>query len=390
MKKSDAAQAPTPSGDMKVLAEAFEAFTQSTRALEESHRLLESRAKQLSEELAAKNQELALTNEYLNYILESMSDGVISVDTRGAVVTFNQSARKILAYSKNKAVGKSFKELFGRPFPSNVAAPVLRDANGNQVQVSERDAPICDRNGRCIGHVKVFQDLTEIKALREQVRQMDRLAAIGEMAATVAHEIRNPLGGIRGFASLLARDIPAEDPRARLVDKILTGVKSLETVVNELLEYTRPVELHVKAVKCADLVDAAVAFLQTGSRRIELKKRVGQKHAVFADAEKMRQVLLNVLINAAQSIQKEGAITISTTAGKKFVTIAVADTGCGIAEQELKKVFNPFYTTKEKGSGLGLAVAAKIIEGHKGRIEAQSKPGQGSTFRIRLPRTEHS
>lgn len=389
MKKSDAAPAPTPSDDMKVLAEAFDAFTQSTRALEESHRLLEARAKLLSEQLAAKNQELALTNEYLNYILESMSDGVISVDTRGAVVTFNQSARGILAYSKNQAVGKSFKELFGRPFPANAASPVLRDANGKKVQVSERDAPICNRNGRCIGHVKVFQDLTEIKALREQVRQMDRLAAIGEMAATVAHEIRNPLGGIRGFASLLARDIPPGDPRARLVNKILTGVKSLETVVNELLEYTRPIELHVQPVKCADLVEGAVAFLQTGRRRVDVKKRVGKKLAVLADPDKMRQVLLNIIINAEQSIQNEGTITISTKAEPKFVTIAVVDTGCGIEKQDLEKVFNPFYTTKEKGSGLGLAVAAKIVEGHRGRIDAQSKPGKGSTFRIRLPRTDH-
>lgn len=377
-----------PGDDVKVLAQAFQIFTQSTQALEETHRLLEVRARQLSEELAAKNQELALTNDYLNCILESMSDGVIAVDMSGAVVTFNRSARVILGYTPEQAVGRVFEEVFARPFLTGPGVlPVLRDAKGRHVQVSERDAPISDRAGQRIGYVKVFQDLTEIHALREQLRQVDRLAAIGEMAATVAHEIRNPLGGIRGFASLLARDIPEDDPRARLVGKILTGVKNLESVVNELLEYTRPVELHIRPVKCNELVDGALAFLETGGRRVDVKKHVGRDLAVLADPDKMRQVLLNILINAVQSIESEGAITVSTKAERKHVTVAVADTGCGIARDELKKVFSPFYTTKEKGSGLGLAVAAKIVEGHRGRIEAESKPGQGSLFKIRLPRT---
>ncbi len=389
-KREASAPTGTQGEDIKVLAQAFEVFTQSTQALEETHRLLEARARQLGEELAAKNQELALTNDYLNCILESMSDGVIAVDMRNKVVTFNRSARVILGYSSELAVGRVFEDLFGRPFLAGPGVlPVLRNTSGRHVQVSERDAPISDRAGLCIGYVKVFQDLTEIHALREQVRQIDRLAAIGEMAATVAHEIRNPLGGIRGFAALLARDIPEDDPRSRLVGKILTGVKNLESVVNELLEYTRPVELHIRPVTCHELVDGALAFLETGQRHIGVKKRIGRDLAVLADADKMRQVLLNILINGVQSIEGEGSITVSTKAERKHVTIAVADTGCGIAADELKKVFSPFYTTKEKGSGLGLAVAAKIVEGHRGRIEAESKPGQGSVFRIRLPRTGH-
>ena len=387
-KAEQGAPAHVPGEDIKVLAQAFEVFTQSTQALEETHRLLEARARNLGEELAAKNQELALTNDYLNCILESMSDGVIAVDPRGTVVTFNRSARVVLGFTSEQALGRVFDDLFGRPFPAGPGAmPALRNAAGRHVQVSERDAPINDRAGRCIGHVKVFQDLTEIHTLREQVRQIDRLAAIGEMAATVAHEIRNPLGGIRGFAALLARDIPDEDPRARLVGKILTGVKNLETVVNELLEYTRPVELHIRPVNCTELVDGALAFLEMAGRPITVKKRMGRDLAVLADPDKMRQVLLNILINAVQSIEGAGSITISTRADRKHAAIAVADTGCGIPADELSKVFSPFYTTKEKGSGLGLAVAAKIVDGHRGRIEADSKPGQGSVFRIRLPRT---
>lgn len=382
-------QRPTET-DVRALAQAFEAFTQSTQTLEETHRLLEMRIAELRENLAAKNQELALTNDYLNYILECMSDGVITVDKAGIVTTFNQSASRVLGYTAEEVVGQPFNLLFGRTFSLTRMTPdaSVQAKTGRHIPISERDAPIYDRTGTCIGYVKVFQDLTEVQALREQVRQMDRLAALGEMAATVAHEIRNPLGGIRGFASLLARDIEPEDPRRRLVDKILTGVKDLDRVVNELLEYTRPVDLQRRPIACADLITAALGFVQVDSSRIVITNNASPDMRVMADPDKMRQVLLNLLINAVQSIDDTGRIVITTEADDTMVTIGIADTGCGISQQDLKRIFSPFYTTKEKGSGLGLAVAAKIVEGHLGAIEAHSEPGNGSTFRIRLPRTE--
>jgi len=382
-------QRPTDT-DVRALAEAFEAFTQSTQTLEETHRLLEKRIAELSENLAAKNQELALTNDYLNYILESMSDGVITVDNQGIITTFNQSAGRVLGYSADEVEGKQFHTMFSRPFSLQriTVDATVQGKTGRHIPISERDAPIYDRRGTCIGYVKVFQDLTEVQALREQVRQMDRLAALGEMAATVAHEIRNPLGGIRGFASLLARDIAPDDPRARLVNKILTGVRDLDRVVSELLEYTRPVELHRTPITCADLINSAVSFLEYDPARIAVANNASTTLRVMADADKMRQVFLNLLINAAQSIELDGAISIETQADDTMVTITVGDTGCGISEPDLKRIFSPFFTTKEKGSGLGLAVAAKIVEGHLGTIDAHSEPGKGSTFIVRLPRTE--
>jgi len=382
--------------DVKALAQAFELFTRSTQTLEESYRLLDVHAKELGQELAAKNRELALINDYLDSILESMSDGVIAIDTRGAITTFNRSAGLILGYDAEGAVGQPFREQFGRDF--SAADPVqrvqraepttLRARSGRLVPVVERDAPISDRSNKCIGFVKVFQDLTELEALREQVRQRDRLAAIGEMAATVAHEIRNPLGGIRGFASLLARDIPADDPRARLVDKILAGTKDLDLVVNELLEYTRPVDLRPRPVKCADLIEGAITYVAQDREQIRIVNEVQSDHKVLADPDKMRQVLLNILINSQQSIESEGEIVISAKADATAVTVAIRDTGCGIPPDKLGQVFSPFYTTKEQGTGLGLAVAAKIVEGHGGALTVESELGKGSVFSVRLPRTE--
>ncbi|HEO69864.1 MAG TPA: PAS domain S-box protein, partial [Candidatus Hydrogenedentes bacterium] len=310
--------------------------------------------------------------------------------TNGVITTFNRAASAVLGYSADEAVGRPFRDVFGRDFhaPPAPAAMALRAKSGRAVPVAERDSPIADRQERRLGQVKVFQDLSELEALRQQLRQVDRLAAIGEMAATVAHEIRNPLGGIRGFAALLARDIPEDDPRGRLVQKILTGTKNLDRVVNELLEYTRPVELRLRPTSCADLIEAAVELVELDAERVAIYNDVEPGVRVLADSDKMRQVILNILLNAVQSIDGRGEVRVRAEADDKTVTVAIADTGCGIAPEHLEEVFSPFYTTKEKGTGLGLAVAAKVLEGHGGSIHAESEPGKGSTFYLQLPRAE--
>jgi len=376
--------------DLQTLAEAFDTFTKSTQAMEESYRRLEERIKELDAELAEKNRELAQTSDYLNYILESMSDGVIAVDTQGAMTAFNRAASEILGFRADQVHGRSFQETFGREFAVSPASPVveLRAEDGSTVSVDERDSPMEDRNGQRIGMVKVFQDLTELEALREEVRRMDRLAAVGEMAATVAHEIRNPLGGIRGFATLLARDTPIEDPRSRLINKILEGTANLERVVSELLEYTRPLQLRLRPTYCADLIEAALGYVDLSGREIEIRKDIAPELRVRVDPDKMRQVLLNILLNAVQSIAGKGTICASADTDGAAVTVAIKDTGCGMNEEQTRQAFSPFFTTKEKGTGLGLAVAAKIVEGHNGELNVNSAPGKGSTFLVRLPGAE--
>ncbi|MBI4557756.1 MAG: hypothetical protein HY706_09240 [Candidatus Hydrogenedentes bacterium] len=227
----------------------------------------------------------------------------------------------------------------------------------------------------------------ELALMREQVRQKDRLAAVGEMAATVAHEIRNPLGGIRGFAALLARDLDAADPRQRLVKKIVVGTQELDRVVTELLEYTRPLQLRLAPASCGAVIENALSYVQFESP-IKITKVIEPTALVLADEERLRQVLLNILLNAAQSLNGTGEIRITVQANGKFVTIAIADTGRGIDREQLDKVFSPFFTTKEKGTGLGLAAAAKIVDAHGGRLEATSEPGKGATFLIHLLRAE--
>ena len=374
--------------DMEALAGAFELYIKTTQSLEEAHRRLESRIESLDKELRDKNETLSLTTEHLNSILESMSDGVIAVDTEGIITTFNGAAASVLGYTAEETLGKSYREVFGKKFSEAPGRGVaeLQGRDGNPVPVSERVSPIANSAGLRIGSVKVFQDLSEIEALREQVRRKDRLAALGEMAATVAHEIRNPLGGIRGFAALLERDIDSEDPRARLVAKILAGTKELDHVINELLEYTRPIQLDTKPVEYTALVQAALAYLDCGGKSIEIRNEIPGGVEVLVDSGKMRQVLLNILINAVQSIDSVGTIDLTLSENENDCSLIVSDTGCGIPEAELDRVFSPFFTTKEKGTGLGMAVASKIVESHGGTLEVASEAGKGATFTIRLPK----
>lgn len=373
--------------DIKALAEAFELFNRTTQTMEESYRRLERRLEDLDRELEAKNRELALTSDYLNSILESMSDGVIAVDNEGTITTMNRAACNTLGYLPEAARGKPFDAVFGRMFasPPGRHANVLRSSEGREVQVSERDSPLFDRGGRRIGAVKVFQDMTEIETLRTRLRQQDRLAALGELAATVAHEIRNPLGGIRGFAALLARDLAEDDPRSRLVEKILVGSKELERVVSELLEYTRPVQLRPQDVSCRELVEAALAYVELDGRRVTVRNEVAPELKMQVDPDRMRQVLLNILLNAVQSIESEGVISIRARVEDGRLTVSVRDSGCGMSPEQVEKIFSPFYTTKEKGTGLGLAIATKVVELHGGRIDVESEPGNGSTFHVRVP-----
>lgn len=384
------AAAATAESDLKALTEAFEQFTKTTASMEESYRRLEARIQSLDQELQEKNRQLSLATEYLDAILDSMSDGVIAVNTEGVVTTFNRAAAAILGHAPEDVVGRPYAEAIGREGPA-AAGPQVRERvnrSGERVPVSEKAAPISDRGGDELGTVHVFQDLSELEALREEVRRKDRLAALGQMAATVAHEIRNPLGGIRGFAALLERDIDEDDPRRRLVEKILSGTMSLDRVVNELLEYTRPVELEVGTHACRDLAEAALGYLEKPRAGVTIQNEIPADLAVRVDGQKVRQVLLNVLLNAVQSLDGGGSVALTAQTEGAWAVIAVSDTGCGIDAAELDKVFMPFYTTREKGTGLGLAVAAKTVESHGGSMQVTSRPGEGSTFRIRLPLAE--
>ncbi len=230
--------------DLENLTKALEEFTKTSQSWEQAYSLLQERISELNRELELKNHELAMASEYLSNLLESISDGVIAVDLEDKINRFNRSASLISGYESSEVLGKYFSEVFNRPFSIEENAEntyQLRSKTGRLIPIAERNSFITDSQGNTIGKVKVFQDLSEILELRAHIQHKERLALIGEMSATIAHEIRNPLGGIRGFASFLEQDLPENDPRQRFVKKIMQGIQILEHTVNDLLEYARPI-----------------------------------------------------------------------------------------------------------------------------------------------------
>jgi PAS domain S-box-containing protein len=405
------------------LAEVLRAFNESTVKLQQAYDALQLKFGALNRKLEETNRELnrkiteiSEIKEYLNSILQSVTNGVIAVDLEGKITAFNKAAERIAGLEGDDAVSSDFDDIFETDFgvsfeqaaDGTTRAPLyvsreMKVKGRCSFPVRESTSLIRDARGEVTGAVKVFEDLTELRDLEEQARRQDRLATLGQMAATVAHEIRNPLGGIEGFAALLARDFDADDPRLKLVTKIREGTRSLNGVVNELLMFTRPMKLDFQKTEIAGVVNGAIAFLMEDIKgsNIRLYKRLGRKGLqVWGDSEQLRRALLNIILNAVQAMPQGGRLSISCRSRSlpaaarqmldhslngTWVEITVRDSGAGIEESEIPRIFNPFYTTREKGTGLGLAIAAKIVEAHRGQITAFNAPDGGAVFVVSLP-----
>jgi len=226
--------------------------------------------------------------------------------------------------------------------------------------------------------------------MQNQMQHAKTLAAIGEMAATVAHEIRNPLGAIGGFAGLLDRDFKPQDARRDLVGKIVQGVSSLNKIVSNLLVFSRPMELQLQEINFIEWLEEILRYSELEVSRLEKKILFERDYTIenfkiHLDPEKFQQVLLNITFNAIQSIDYEGVIKIKLGLDcDKFFIISIRDNGKGIPKENMVKIFNPFFTSREQGTGLGLAIVKRIIKLHGGDIEVKSKEGKWTEFIIKL------
>jgi signal transduction histidine kinase len=232
----------------------------------------------------------------------------------------------------------------------------------------------------------------ELQQKNEQLERKNRLAALGQMAAGIAHEIRNPLGGIQLYASLLESDLKGQEEQLNLVGKISKGVKSLDMIVNDILVFTQDHNCRKSEVQLAGLFKEVIDYVQphiAGSQIGIDYSRVGEELGCQVDISMMRRVLLNLLLNAIDVLAGEGEIRISATALEDDsvfkICIAIADNGPGITPEVMGKIFNPFFTTKDTGTGLGLTIAYRLVECHGGQISMANNEGGGATFSILLP-----
>ncbi len=247
-----------------------------------------------------------------------------------------------------------------------------------------------------------FEDLNrKLEQTEEEMLRVKRLAALGEMVAVVVHELKNPLGGIRGFAELLERDLEEGDSRKRLVKKIMEGVDTLDRMVKSLLDYTKPVKLNPRKVEMVKFLDEAINFFEMDASQkkanIRLVKNYPQGELFcHLDTEQFRQILLNLLYNAGEAMPDGGKIVVEVNqetqspdlAPKvmdKKVILKISDTGIGMSKKTLEQLFTPFFTTKERGTGLGLSTVKRIVEAHRGDIQVESEAGKGTTVLVRVP-----
>lgn len=394
----------------------FTDFQTRAEKLSTAYEAMQGDFKKINIELDQKNNELQLSLErqesmqsYLDSILQSMENGVIGVDITGSITHFNRAAIETIGYSAEEVLHKRYADFFSTK--EGVEPELIRVLNqgselrrnerviwhkdGHPVPVSYQHALLRDQSGRRLGAVEIFSDVSKIKALEEEMQQTKTMAALGEMSATVAHEIRNPLGAMGMWAALLERDFSADDPRRNTLGKIVEGLSRLNKIVSNLLVFTRPVKAEFRKVDLKKVIIEIVDFVQIEIERMEQTVTVEHdwqpdESFVLADPEKIGQVVLNLCLNAVQAMPAGGTLRVGVESGghgdNEYVVFSVCDTGTGIDKEELRKIFDPFYTTKENGTGLGLAIVKKYIEHHAGYIDVSSEKKRGTTVKVFIPK----
>lgn len=404
--------------EIAALTKAFADFQSRADLLATAYAQMQSEFRNVNLELEATNSRLTEslkkeeeTQTYLNSILASMNNGVIGVDVMGTITQFNRAAKDITGFTIEETLGKSFRDVFTCEAASEQSVltvlangkelsrdeKVIWHKDGHPVPVSYQTALLADDHGGTLGAVEIFSDISRIKALEADMRHAKTMAALGEMAATVAHEIRNPLGAMGMWANLLERDIDPADSRRKTLSRIIEGLARLNRIVSNLLVYSRPVKAQLRPVPLGGLLDEISDFVQIEIERLGQNITVCKEFdassdiCVEADPEKLHQIVMNVCFNAIQAMPSGGVLTVhieidSVRSG--YVSFCIIDTGEGIPKEMLEKIFDPFYTTKENGTGLGLAIVKKFIEFHSGHIAVDSERGLGTTIRIFLPRSK--
>ncbi|MBW2090197.1 MAG: PAS domain S-box protein, partial [Deltaproteobacteria bacterium] len=344
------------------------------------------------------------TRDYTRQVVANMANGLLSVNPEGRIVSYNLLAMELLGLKETELEGLDLRSVIdfnatGIDDTLLQSKPVLereflhKSKSGAVIPMSLSVTPILDEKNTCTGAVIVLRDLREIRQLEKKVRHSEKLAAIGELAAGVAHEIRNPLSSIKGFARFLSHSLSDRTREKEYAEIMGKEVDRINRVVNDLLTFARPSEPELAATDLFELVEHTVRLLETDarSRNVKIRSKINPDLSRFLlDANQITQALLNLMLNALQEVDDGGTVEVGADvddSGSRL-HIWVEDDGPGIPNDKKKKIFDPFFTTREKGTGLGLAIVRKIVENHSGELQVESPlPGKtgGSRFTITLP-----
>ncbi len=341
-------------------------------------------------------------------IVESMEGGVLALDSDGCIQHVNSAARQIMGL-EGTLIGKQVGQIIPSPDENQAFISILdellveqitfgrtreielRNGRGETIQLGVATSLVPDQDGGILNAVVVMINLTEMIDLKDRLRRADRMSSLGSMATKVAHEIRNPLGSVKGLGQLALESLEEGSEPYQYLERIVQEVDRLSNIVGELLEYSQRRPLTLESADVNEIVKEGLEMARF---------RIGERGPTFLqeldltlqplrmDRNRLLQAFLNIVVNALQAAGTDGAVTVATfrekRSGSDRVVIEVSDNGPGIPPDVLEHIFDPFYTTKENGSGLGLSISHTIVREHQGRLEVESKLGQGATFRIVL------
>ncbi len=349
-----------------------------------------------------------------SYIVDNLPEAVITVDSEGKILGINPNASKLLAADLQQAVGKRLLEfipndntsrtfyrlvdqgLKGKYNPLQVVSFRLVNRENKDYWVSinplRKDSYLPNAISISI------KDQASIVAIRNQIQKLERLAAVGRVASSIAHEVRNPLGAIRTFTELVQEDLPTDDPKAAYVNEILTQIDRLNRLIEDVLSFSRDSITSIDDVDIKQLLSNSVSLAKykfVNKLVVVDENYASEMPMIWGDEEKLSQAFLNILINCFEACGDNGWIGIRADVEANadetgdVIAITIADNGKGISPEHINKIFEPFFTAKSTGTGLGLATTHHIVTAHGGKIEVYSEPGKGTTFSIVLPERHH-
>jgi two-component system nitrogen regulation sensor histidine kinase GlnL len=346
-------------------------------------------------------------------ILTSLEEAVLVIDQHGKISFLNQAAESLTGTSSSQVTQQPYESVFARnpwlldmvkknqppQHNSTHAEGDLVTKRGRPVPVSLAVTSLQDPNGRCVGTVLLLRNLTHRKEMEEHLMRSDRLALLGTVAAGLAHEIKNPLGGIKGASQLLRREVANDPSLVECTDIVIREVDRINQILEQLLDLSRPPKLQMDSLNIHELLDHVLFLerqaLSRGNVVIE-KKFDPSLPPIRGDRAQLIQVFLNLVKNSLEALDGRGCLTISTrietdyhirTQGSdrgNFIRVDIEDNGPGIKEEHLPNIFSPFFTTKSSGTGLGLAICHRIIKEHGGLIQVESREGQGAALKVSL------
>ena len=345
--------------------------------------------------------------------MESLPTGVIVVDQNNAINTFNKTAGAITGLDPETCLNKPLSEVFsidlfekivGRTTKEKQKSPIvereIETPHHGKIYTRISTSPVLDKKNEQIGTVLNIEDITELRRLEEEAQRNRRLRATGEMAAGIAHEIRNPLGSIELFSSLLKKDLSEDQDKREIVEHISASVKNMDRIISSLLLFAKSPQPSRQLCDLNELLkelfkDSSAILIPQGINPVF---SLGKDAIANGDSHLLKQVFINLIRNAIQAMPEGGDLKITTQKSsqleqpsdqsdycRQFIKITVADQGGGVSEENLANVFNPFFTTKDHGTGLGLSISHNIIKAHQGTIDVESEEGKGARFILKIP-----